>query len=54
MEEGDIDFLVQLTKSLEDSELKLERSYNTKDSAKFNEVKKFMLQIQKQISEILT
>ena len=52
MEKEDAPFLLQLVKSLEDSELKLERAYKTKDSVKFNEVKKLMLQIQKQISEM--
>ncbi len=53
MEKGDVPFLMQLVKSLEDSELKLERAHNTNDSVKFNEVKKLMLQIQKQIAEIV-
>jgi hypothetical protein len=53
MEKEDAPFLMQLVNSLEDSELKLERAYNTKDSARFNEVKKLMLQIQEQISEII-
>lgn len=45
-------FLMQLVKSLEDSEIKLERAYKTNDSTQFNEIKKLMLQIQKQISDI--
>ena len=53
MKRGDIQFLNQLVKSLEDAELKLERAYNRKDYHQFNETKRFMLQISKQISENL-
>lgn len=52
MEKEDVPFLMQLVKSLEDSEMKLERAHKTNDSAKFNEIKKLMMQIQKQISEL--
>lgn len=44
-------FLRQLIESLEDSERKLEEAYNKKDAYEFNKVKKFMLEIQKQIAE---
>ncbi len=49
----DIPFLNQLVKSLEESELKLEKAYEKKDYENFTKSKKFMLQIQKQISEII-
>lgn len=49
----DIPFLNQLVKSLEESELKLEKAYEKKDYENFNKSKKFILQIQKQISEII-
>ena len=52
MEKEDIPFLLQLVESLGYAEVKLERAYKTKDSVRFNEVKKLMMQIQKQISEI--
>lgn len=49
----DIPFLNQLVKSLEEAELKLEEAYEKKDYEKFNKSKKFMLEIQKQISEAI-
>ena len=53
MKKGDISFLNQLVKSLGDAESKLEKAYKEKDAEDFNEIKRFMLQIQKQISDIL-
>jgi hypothetical protein len=53
MEKGDILFLNQLVKALEDTELTLEKAYKNNDSNRFNESKKFMIQIHRQISEIL-
>jgi len=53
MKKEDIPFLNQLVKSLEESELKLEKAYEKKDYEKFSKSKKFMLEIQKQISEII-
>jgi len=47
----DIPFLNQLVKSLEESELKLEKAYEKKNHEEFNKSKKFMMKIQKQISE---
>jgi len=49
----DIPFLNQLVKALEESGLKLEKSYEKKDYENFNKSKKFMLKIQKQISEMI-
>ena len=53
MKKEDISFLTQLVNSLEDAELKLERAYKSKDAKEFNRIKKFMSNIQKQISGIL-
>jgi hypothetical protein len=53
MQKGDISFLKQLIKSLEDAESKLKKAYEKKDSEEFNEVKSFMLKIQKQIEETI-
>ena len=53
MKKEDISFLSQLVNSLEDAELKLEKAYKSKDAEEFNKIKKFMLDIQKQISGIL-
>jgi hypothetical protein len=53
MKKEDIPLLSQLVKTLEETESKLEESYNKKDSDSFNNSKKFMLGIQKQISKIL-
>lgn len=46
-------FLSQLAKSLEEAESKLEQAYEERDYEKFNRLKKFILQIQKKISEII-
>ena len=53
MKRSDILFLVQLVESLEDSQKKLEEAYKKQDVEDFNKVKKFMLQIQTQISDTL-
>jgi hypothetical protein len=53
MKKGDISFLSQLIKSLEDAESKLKKAYEKKDSDDFNEVKSFMLRVQRQIAGIL-
>lgn len=53
MKKEDIPFLNQLVKSLEESALELEKTYEKKDHEKFNQTKKFMIKIQKQISEII-
>ena len=53
MQKGDISFLSQLIKSLEDAEPKLKKAYEEKDSDDFNEVKSFMLRVQRQIEGIL-
>ena len=49
----DVSFLNQLVKSLEEALLKLEESYEKKDYENFNMAKKFILQIQNKISEII-
>jgi len=53
MQKEDILFLNQLVKALEDTELTLERAYKNTDSNRFNESKKLMIQIHRQILEIL-
>lgn len=53
MEKEDLSFLNQLVSSMEKSEEKLEEAYKKGNSEEFNKAKKFMLQIQKQISEVL-
>ena len=53
MKKSDIPVLSQLVKTLEEMELKLEEAYNKKNVDNFNNSKKLMLKIQKQISEIL-
>ena len=54
MKRDDIPFLNQLVKSLGDAGTRLEKAHIKKDAEEFNKVKRFMLQIQKQISDILT
>tara|TARA_Y100000310_G_scaffold24394_1_gene23446 strand:- start:16018 stop:16203 length:186 start_codon:yes stop_codon:yes gene_type:complete len=49
----EISFLNHLVKSLEESELKLKEYYIKKDYENFKNIKKFMLEMQKKISEIL-
>ena len=53
MKKEDIPFINQLIKSLEETELKLEEAYEKKDYEEFNRSKKLILQIQKQISNII-
>ena len=53
MEKEDIEFLNQLVKSLEEAEPKLEEAYKNKDYETFNKLKKFILNIQKKIFEVV-
>lgn len=53
IKEDDIPFLSQLVKSLEETKLKLEKAYEKKDYESFNKSKKFMLEIQRKISEVI-
>lgn len=53
MKKEDIPILNQMMKSLEEAASKLERCYERKDYNKFNETKKFIMQIQKTISGML-
>lgn len=53
MKKGDIPILNQFVKTLYEAELKLEETYNKKNPEKFNDSKKLMLKIQKQISKII-
>jgi len=53
MERGNIEFLNQLVQSLEKAELKLEDAYINQRSEEFNQLKKFILEIQKRISEVM-
>lgn len=51
MEKEEVGFISQLVKVLKESEPKLEEFYRQKDTQKFNEMKKFILQVQKEIDE---
>ncbi len=53
MKKEDSLILSQISESLEKAEKKLEEAHEKKDSQKFNEVKKFMLNLQSKISEII-
>jgi len=53
MRKEETQFLNQLVKSLEDAEKNLRKSYEKRDYEKFNQSKKIMLKIQKEISEII-
>ena len=50
---GNILFLNQLIKSLEEAEAKLEMHYEKKDYASVNQVKKFIFQIHAKIAEAI-
>ena len=49
----DIVFLVKLITSLEEAQIQLEDAYVKNDVARFNQLKKFILDIQNKISEVL-
>ncbi|MCK5606603.1 hypothetical protein KAR91_32175 [Candidatus Pacearchaeota archaeon] len=49
----DITFLVKLVASLEEAERQLEDAYAKNDVARFNQLKKFALDVQVKISEVL-
>ncbi|MDO8528715.1 MAG: hypothetical protein Q7S06_02385 [Nanoarchaeota archaeon] len=53
MNKEGISFLNQLIRSLEETEIKLEDAYNSKDSERLTRYKSFMLEIQKKIGEAL-
>ena len=53
MEKGDLEFLSQLVDSIQEAGDKLEKAYDKKDYEKFDKTKKFILQIQRKISEVL-
>lgn len=48
-----ISFLSQLVKTIEEAGLKLEEAYDKKDYESFSKSKKFVLEIQRKISEIV-
>ncbi len=48
-----IEFLNQLAKSLESAESKLEQAYRSSNYDQFNKIKKFILEIQKKILEVI-
>ena len=49
--EGDISFLNQAIKTLEDAFEKFQKAYEKKDAEKFNQLKKTIIQTQKAILE---
>ncbi len=53
IKEEDIIFLNQLVESLEEAELKLEKSYSERNYENFDKSKKIILQIQRKISETI-
>ncbi len=53
MKKSDMPFLNQLVKALEETGLKLEEFYEQKDYENFIKAKKFILKIQKKISEVV-
>ncbi len=52
MKSGEIDFLEQLIRSLEDSIIEMEKSFKKKEAEKFNAAKKLALKINLKISEV--
>jgi len=53
MKKEDLEFVDQLVKSVEESEVFLEKSFNEGDFNKFQEAKKLILKVNKQIEEIV-
>ncbi len=53
MKKEDVFFLMQIIDSLEDAEKRLEREYRKKNYNQFNKIRKAMMQIQEEISEII-
>ena len=53
MKKEDIPILNQILKTLEQIERKLELYYFKKDAEKFNRAKREMLELQRQLSEVL-
>ena len=53
MKKEGVELLGQVIKSLEEASDMLDESYRQSDFQKFNKTKKFILQIQNKISEIL-
>ncbi len=53
MKREEIVFLNQLVKSLTEAEKNLEKSYEKRKYSDFNKSKKIMLEIQKEISDII-
>jgi hypothetical protein len=54
MKKEEVLFLSQLLTSFEEAREQLEKAYKKKDFEKFNQSKKIMLRIQKEISNALT
>jgi hypothetical protein len=53
MEKGDVKFLDQLVDSLEEAGERLETAYRANNQEDFHRVKRFILQIQDKISEVV-
>ena len=53
MKKEDVPFLEQMTKSLEDASVKLEAANRKKDYNEFRKTKKFMLEMQAKIEELI-
>ena len=53
MKKEEVEYLSQIVKTLEDVIPRLESSYNNKNPENFNKIKKFILQAQRKISEVL-
>ncbi len=53
MKKEDIPFLNQLAEAFEEAEEKLEQAYKDKNHEMFDKSKKFILQVQKKIAEVV-
>lgn len=49
----ELSFLSQLISSFEEASVKLEEAYEERNHENFNKIKKFMMEIQKRISDII-
>jgi hypothetical protein len=52
MRKEEIGYLLQIVKTMQEVEPKLEQAYNKKDTETFNKIKKLMIQAQRKVKEV--
>jgi exonuclease VII small subunit len=53
MRKEEIEYIIQIVKTLEEVIPRLETAYNKKDAETFNRIKKFILQAQRKVQEVV-